>query len=79
MGLGPENQAERQTCWPAELGASTLQIDSSHEPNKTLSRVVISALRANVTAEGGAHRTSLTGVSLLWSGQGYPREGRLIR
>lgn len=72
-------RTKRQTCWPAELGASTLQIDSSHEPNKTLSRVVISALKANVTAEGGAHHTSLTEVSLLCSGQGYPWEGRLIR
>ena len=79
MGLGPEKEAERQTCWPAEPGANTLQIHSSHEPNKTLSQVVISALRANVTAEDGAGHIVLTKVSLLWSGQGYPLEGRLMR
>lgn len=60
--------------WPAELGDSALQIGWSHEPNRALSWVVISA---TAPAEAGLATVSLVGSAQMGSPGGQIDEIRV--
>lgn len=76
-GRGPVGPGPVNGALSAAQGASTLQIDSSHEPNKEFSWAVIEVaaaeLRVTVTAQGGADDPALVCLRLSQE-TGSPRD-----